>query len=288
MPIHRGPRLDDLISRLPGAIPIQANLIQVWPDKANGTSVTGSSTPSWIQLLAAASAPTVPFICSFFVNTSASWSTDLELGTGVAGSEIARAQVGIFVAKNGNGWPLPLYVVPGGTRVAVTSYDAGNITVTKLVTMRIPRTNDAFRNLRSVRKLQYGGFYPGRPTSGSAYLSISVTAATASAWTNTSAWSQMIASTPNNMLIYHIGMSAHQNSSGQIDFGFGASGSEVIFASLPYQAAMANGQQVCWDLPAPIFIPSGTRIAVRHTTDDGSAWNGYNNHISGINAGNDL
>lgn len=286
MPIHRGPGLTDLIARLPGVIPIQANLIQCWPNLANGTSLTGGNPGAWTQLLAAASAPTVPFICSLMVMTSTGWNSDDEIAVGGSGAEVAHGWIGIYAAKNGNGWPLPLYVFPGGSRVSARSWSS-TTDVMKLITMRIPQTNDGLRNLRSVRKLQYGGFYPGHP-SGQNVFTISVTAATASAWANTSAWSQMIASTANNMLIYHIGMSAHQNSSGQIDFGFGASGSEIIFASLPYQVAMANGQQVCWDLPAPIFIPSGTRIAVRHTTDDGSAWNGYNNHISGINAGNDL
>lgn len=291
MPIHRGPRLDDLISRLAGiAQPLRANIYKAWPNLAVGNNVTiGTGAEvygSWVEFIAAASAPTVPFTVSHVLHYDTEGrGLTFQIGIGASGNEIPVATATSYGYGYDVGWgvsiPTRFPFIPGGTRVAVrvrSNYTLGGITITpKIVSCLLPPRLDSTSMLMLAQKVS--NYYAGDgPTMhfGAAQV--------VAAWTYFPSYVQLLGTTETQPFIL-TGMSAWiiKNPAGstaiQLALAYGGAGNETVFAELPFQgyygyptAYLKNSEP--FPLPFPIIIPPATRLAMKSASDVG--WDGTN------------
>lgn len=159
-----------MISRLPGIIPAQANVIKSYPDLANQVAFTmpaDTSFTAWTELVSAANAPAKRF-CIFAIGTRHRQANTVrvvaEIGIGAGGSETAIASCWVM---NGTGpWYMNnLYPIPAGTRVAVRvrnsdSGTGGDIGLYAFASL-LPPAVDPYRRLVEAEKVSL--WYPGAP-----------------------------------------------------------------------------------------------------------------------------
>jgi hypothetical protein len=84
-----------------------------------------------------------------------------------------------------------------------------------------------------------------------------------------STWNQVIASAANDLVIYGISDYRSTTPGGTLEIGTGASGSEVVRFSCNLHTSAAA--QPAITPPYGVFVPTGTRVAVRSTNWTGSA-----------------
>lgn len=98
---------------------------------------------------------------------------------------------------------------------------------------------------------------------------------TGTSYTTFNSWFQITASTPSNALFVMVNMWAQ--SLGylySVQIGVGAAGSEVpVFDTAFVQGGYANDNTQTFMLPIPVYVPSGSRMAMRATCTQGSAQN---------------
>lgn len=290
MPIHRGPRLADLITRLAGvAQPLRANIYKTWPNLANGIGVTigtgGEVYGSWVEFIAAASAPIVPFTVSHVLHyNSEGRGLTFQIGIGAAGSEVAVATATSLGYGYSVGWgvstPTRFPFIPGGTRVAVrvrSDYTLGGITITpKIVSCLLPPRLDPALMLQLAQKVS--NYYAGDgPT-----VHISTNLSIVAAWTYYATYAQVLGTTETQPFIL-TGISAWPTKTPagatalQLALAYGGAGSETVFAEIPFQAIIVLNNQEAYEpfpLPFPIIIPPATRLAMKAASDVG--WDGTN------------
>ena len=270
--MSEGVDLDALISRIPYAVPVSANLIKTWPNLATAATVTSGAPGSWVQLISAAGAPTTPFIVFAIMNKGIGGNvarSDLEVGIGGGGSEVP---VGVAYNPNGGAGFLsvfPRYIIPGGTRVAVRSITLnGEATapLVKIVTMSLQPMSDSHMAL--LRSVRLTNFYPGR--TDHQFATINPTA-NAAAWTY-GAIAEVVTATAATISAAMSFAFAFTSAvtDGQVAMMTGAGSSEVVFAEFPQcdgNAATTGGVSV--DLPCPIIIPASTRLSAKVASSAG-------------------
>lgn len=263
MPIHRGQRLDDLISRLAyRAIPIAANVYKTWPNLASGVSI-GTGTPGpWVEVIAAASSPTVPFTIAF-VHAQTNGQTGnsaglVEIGVGASGSETAVSVAGVSAYTNGASYaiPYPLPIIPGGSRVAIRLYGSNAANLIKVVSAILPTRLDPYSMLRLAAK--QSSFYPGV----SAMTSFTGNIASVGTW-GYSGYTELYAATVESSASIITGITWMSiNSVGQVAFATGGAGSEVVWGEFPIAQGTSSGFHL--DLPIPLVVPGSTRHAAKY------------------------
>lgn len=270
MPIHRGPRLDDLISRLPYAIPIQANIYKTWPNLASEITITSGDPSSWVEFISAASAPTSPFTVTHVWEAGDIGScTVVEIGIGSAGNETAVAMCAIasYNSNDGFGVVSPLPYIPGGSRVTIrtrsTSVSGGP--GFKIVTALLPTTQPKQSSLQQSPRIArwYPGLYGIHGTSASGTTS-------ATPWTYGS-YIEVAAATVESSagIMVAVQLNNLNGGVGQIAYATGASGSEVVWGEFPFGAL--GGRIVNYPLPIPVFCPGSTRHAAKCAMSGASA-----------------
>lgn len=273
MPIHRGPRLNDLISRLPYATPVGTNIVKTWPNLAAGLTITPAIAPggAWVEFISAANAPTTPFIVSSIMSTAGGAArADFQIGIGGAGAEVVVSS-GYLPVEVGSTRPHPIRVIPGGTRVAVRASNRDGYvpawTQMKIVTELIPpRLSSPEAAL--VRAVKGGLWYPGTVTIGGDGSPSS----SASVWTYGS-FAQIIGATEAQLVMlmaFTWGPDA-STPNGQVGISTGAAASEVVFAEVPSHETNAGsriGQR--YDFVFPIIIPPSVRLAVKYAQSSGA------------------
>lgn len=267
MPIYRGQRLTDLISRLAyRAIPLVANIYQAWPHLATGLTVTPGAAQaygSWVEFISAAAAPAVPFTISHIsTNNQTIRGGSFQIGTGAAGAEVPVSTAIAFGYNPGLSMTIPavLAIIPGGTRVALRMR-AGLVDncFTRIVSCKLPSRLDAFNTLRLSAKQT--SFYPGDVAKVWANSAVS---ASATPWTYGSYaqwWAAGDETSPT--IITKFGHMYNGAADAQVAWATGAAASEVVFAEFPvFMAGLTNSMWTA-QLPFPILIPGSTRIAVK-------------------------
>ena len=254
MPVHRGPRLDDLVSRLVGiAQPIRANMYQTWPNLGIPAQLTSGSTAgvygAWTEMVSAANAPNEPFTVAY-MDFAASEGRNMvfQLGIGASGSEVPVTTFlgNAYGYANGYGtsYPTVFPYIPAGTRVALRMRSDYNNGVgasaistgrsPRIVTCRLPKTNDPYTTLRYANKLAPYNYYAG---DGPNIYS-------AGAISNTTAWvyenyGQILGTTQTTPFII-TGFASGGNvtpanySYMQLALGYGGAGNETICAELAH------------------------------------------------------
>lgn len=269
MPIHRGPRLDDLISRLVRQpIPIQANIYKTWPNLASGIAVLGAvGGGAWVEFISAANAPTTPFTV-FFMVTDGNGTGAAEIGVGAAGSEVAVAGVPsrCGVTLGAVFQPQPFPIIPGGSRVSVRVNGSALNTSMRLISALLPPQMSAEAVLRRVAKM--GTWYPGLSAAATSVTSNPVSGAS---WTY-GVYSQIISATdePSPLILMSYicqGEYPANAGDGQVALGYGAVGSEIVFAELPIPIP---AHPLVIELPVPILVPGSTRLAAKYANFAGT------------------
>lgn len=302
MPIHRGPRLDDMVMRLPVPVELQANLIQTFPSLANGISV---SATVWTEIIAAASAPASPFtvLSDPHQLDMAGLGTYAELGIGAVGSEKAiAARGGLSYCFGAEFYPFP--IIPGGTRVSLRGDGSTGQSGCGLITMLAPTARSADLTIPQVSKAQrLSTSTPGPYTGPPAFQKIPYNHATCSsgsgaAWTF-GTWTEQLASTvvTDDSLVTYIEFQVIYNfdvwTAGYqhaIQLGYGgvdgannapdATWCEVTFEQLEY--GKGNYQPHLLRLPFPIRWPKNKRLAIRAANSTGNAGGSYRAQLCGI------
>lgn len=284
MPIHRGPRLDDLISRLAyRAAPIQAAHYKTWPDKADYIIVTAANpVGAWVEFISAAAAPTTPFTVMIHAQYTASNPVTYEVGVGPAGSEVAVASAGITLGNPGTrdvyANPMPMPIIPGGSRVSlrVLSVSGTPPCYSKVISALLPPRLDAFNTLLLALKL--------RTTTANVLSALCTPAgiaaiSSATPWTY-GAYAQMYAAAAEpapTILTAFSWMSdcvtSVQEVVSQFAVATGGAGAEVDFLTLPFYTNLTNNPSHRIELPVPLLLPGGTRLSMRHATDRSTTQN---------------
>lgn len=261
MPIHRGTRLNDLIARLPSAIPAQASIYKTWPNLAAGIGIAAGADPAaWTEFISAASAPAQPFTVShIYLSSSIGNCTGIEIGTGAAGSEVV---VGFcpFIAYNSsyNLVTVPvLPVIPGGTRVALRTYSGNSGASTQtagVLICKLPTRLDVLNTMRWVRKM--ASAYPGPSTL------VSQTVDTKNPQTNwgyTGTWSTLYPNNVESNPVVLTSLTFASNYLGIAKFGWGAT--PTIFGEFfADQSGTNNIYSNSLDLPVPLILPGSTAV----------------------------
>lgn len=265
MPIHRGPRLDDMISRLARQpIPIQANIYKTWPNLATSVAVVGAvGGGAWVEFISAANAPTVPFTVTIFCADIYTRGAG-EIGVGGVGSEVIVASAPLLDSGGGFTQPHPFPIIPGGSRVAVRMNGQALTGYLRLVSAILPTPVDTTMVLRRMAKL--ATWYPG--TSKATTSNTGNPVAVNPAWTYGS-YAQIISATdePSPLILMSHTCSTYLAGNGQIALGYGGVGAETVFAELPTPQA---AKPLYYDLPVPILVPGGTRLAAKYANEGGS------------------
>jgi hypothetical protein len=259
--IWQNPRIPPEIKEAMAQTPVQYTTtpLKVLPSAASGVSVTGSGTAwgnsSWVQVTA--STPAAIVVVGVVVGGGVNQEFEIDIGKGPAGSETVVATISgnqESAASSPRWLPLPIPVdnIPSGTRVAVRVRKAG--TTTTAWTIKL--------------------VYYEKPISGSiattANPSLLVPSAAAgtsvtpsgTAWAN-SAWTQVIASTGNAIVLGGITINPAVAVEYEIDIGTGASGSETVVTTIRGRSTTAGAPQTIILKPLLDNIPTETRVAVR-------------------------
>lgn len=275
MPIHRGPRLDDVISRLGYApIPLQANIYQVWPSAANAPTLTAAT---WIQMIAAANAPTQPF--SAFLGgregSDDAYGGGCELGVGASGSEVAIASTWYQNKSQGFYFFDPLPVIPGGSRVSLKNV-SGLTPKGALQTVLLPSRRSVGATLRYALKYSDTRYYPGISPLWNAIQGIPVTGG-AVAW-GFGSWTEIYNSTveTNPVLITQLTIASFDNQvAGQVEFGYGGTDGAgnaptATWGQFSIGYPQGGSSYVHYmRLPVPVLWPASTRLTARFANKGG-------------------
>lgn len=204
---------------------------------------------------------------------------EFEVATGAIGAEVLYGRVDDIagVASNsvldnylfyGRSFPFLGPQIAAGTRVSIRFRS---------------RSNDAFVTVApSAYLVGYEGLAPesddtypldtylaGVPSTQTLSATTSPgLAVTVAAWPTYGAWVQVIASAPQDLLVYGWEASGVvgnlNNHSHYLQFGIGAAASEVPYAVLPFPGASSYTAGVHW-LRRPLLVYAGERLAVRAT-----------------------
>lgn len=235
-------------------------------------SASANTKGSWVELVAATTAPATWLVLSFYQVTNPSAvdsSTLMDIGFGAGGAEVVRlanVPVGYLGTSTANARTIavPLYV-PVGTRIAARVQSATGSRVTG-----VSAEVFASRDLMAPTTIDTIG---ANTTS-----SVGVTLATSSAWT------EIVAATtqPYRMLIFLAspgGTSGVGSDTGvAIAGGVGASGSETQLTTWTVQTSSSEVMNVqsSWFSNLGIatgHFPAGTRVAMKQSTTR-TYWNG--------------
>lgn len=240
----------------------------VSPSAASGVSVTPSGTAwissSWVQVTASTSGGWVLTGVSWFAGTTD--EAEIDVGTGSSGSEvvIATAVTGYMTFPQENYFPfqIPIDNIASGSRVAVRIRTAGTGTTAWQVTLTyLPKPVSGVITTTAVA-----------PTSApSAAASIALTTG-ATAWANGS-WVQLTASTSSAWVVNCVTMAANNIGETEIDIGTGASGSEVVVATVRApmtQNILLSTPNIACLRPLLNNVASGARVALRARAHGGS------------------
>jgi len=225
-------------------------------------SVTGSSTihtkGAWTQLVSSTASQSALAILSFGNVGAASTNTStlVDIGVGGAGSEsvvIPNIAVGGYV--NGPVIWVPIRI-PAGSRVAARCQ---SLVSSKAISVRIY----LFSHTDSARC----------PTSVNAIGADTATSAGVALSGASGSWTEIAAATAADFqaltLVPSSSATAGNNGNWRLSLGIGAAGSEIELMNLvANQTANPLVQAPSGDnfaaTPAGLFVPTGTRIAVRH------------------------
>lgn len=270
MPIHRGPRLTDLISRLSyRAMPVAANVYQTWPNLAAGLSVTPAASPggSWVEFISAASAPAVPFTVAFVCHVGNGFNSSItvEVGVGAAGAEVVRSSmsmvgIGSTTGRGARSVPTPLPIIPGGSRVSLRAI-SGVVAAAdlKIVSAILPSRLDPLSTLRFAT--MFSTWYPGT----TAMTGFGDSALSGAIWTYGAfqeVWAAAVEASP----VIITGISGIQRvNQGQAAFATGAAGSEVVWGEFPIATAAADSG-LHFELPVPLIVPGTTRHSCKYAS----------------------
>ncbi len=230
----------------------------VVPATANGSTITTAagwaSTGTYVEFIA--SAATDLSITGMLIRTvTSNEDYQFDIAVGGAGSEVVKRAVAVMGnAAEGDFFYLvkPALNIAPGDRVAIRGRTAvGNRTVNvNLVYIASPDFDQRTSNSGSV--------YPH------AAAGVSVTP-NGTAW-NDSGWTQLVASTSTNVIVTDIQMLLGGGTPRgiEIDLGTGAASSEsVITTARTHYGGPAHSQVQSIDFTYPVYVPSGSRLAVR-------------------------
>lgn len=256
MPIRRGSRLDDLISRLPYvATPIGSQQwYSVLPYQSALTALGVGTPGAWAQMISTAQAPTRPFTVVPFINGNL--NNYVEIGTGGAGAEVGIASASCGGSAGQYASPHPFPIIPGGTRVAFRLYsgNAGSGTATAGVLIcLLPSPIDVLNTLRWCRKMARS--YPGPSTLVSATID---TKNPQLAWTYTGAMTNIY---PGNIETNPVVLTSVAFATNWLGIAKFAAAGVVFGEFLGDQAGTNQIFTNVLDLPVPLIVPGSTAIS---------------------------
>lgn len=233
---------------------------------ASGGTTVSSTTEhtygSWAQLKAASGIEATHLIVGI-ADPNGGSDIVVDIGIGGAGSEVVVAEA---LAVRGEGslrnsgvdYSIPLRI-PAGSRVSARM-----------------KGSAASRNCQvSVRAIAgpspYSSFEKMEFVGSAAFAT--------TGYTNNAkgAWSQMVASIPNDLKALHllwanVDTSSGQSSAALMDFGFGVAGSEIVLVQDLHATAQGSTAGVIYhNAFVPIGLPAGTRLAMRGQVSAGSS-----------------
>lgn len=274
MPIHRGPRLNDLIARLPRPIVLQANIYKTWPDLAAGIAI---SPTAWTELVAAASAPTQPFTVMLGSRAvSLSLDTNVLLGVGGAGSEVARAALAWCGGAQSPRVFEPFPAIAGGSRISLKAVAFNNDTAS-VITGLLPPPLPSAAVLQAARKENWQGAFTTPSLIGNATYNGDpgnvVISPSATAWAYGS-WTEIFpgASVTDDAILTGMSLIIWSDPNPwQIAFGYGgvdgaSNAPTATWGTFSLQGLGANYTPHFISLPVPVIWPSGTRLTARVAT----------------------
>jgi hypothetical protein len=248
---------------------LTSNRLLITPDNSLGMdtlAATGAVAPalgsfgSWQEIVASTAAETwiAGISISTFPNTS-NTRLVLQYGTGAAASEVAINDGHFIAALSGDSTyyrpqflEVPIGPIPAGTRIAIrvatnSSFSAGDLKCTLLYYENFDSSHfhASFQN------------YAPTGTTGAA-VTPSGTAFAASAW------AELVSALAEDSVVLGISVDATSADVETIyELGTGASSAETAFTTLRFSNAGTAAHVGDIDLPAPYFLPAGTRISVR-------------------------
>jgi hypothetical protein len=196
-------------------------------------------TGAWVEMSSGLASAAVIHGISYTDNTGNAGESDLQVGTGAAGSEVLRWKARIIDPPGGRQqfFAVPYGVaVPAGTRIAM-KHTAGAYNTAIYVVHYTPATT-----LPAVAEF----------------------AETATAGLTGTAWAEIGATPPITGGCWVVGFIGLQNYNANTgtQFGFGAAGSEVAATGYIYGGERTTGSNAT-ALMSPIWWASGTRLAAR-------------------------
>jgi len=233
------------------------------PGMTIGVNATAWTNSNWFEITGSATAHMQ--ISAIQFNPGAAAQYEIELGIGAAGEEVP---IGHLRGHMGNTnlvdfappfRPL-LDAVPQGARLAArvrkdgTSATDWTVSVGYYENSNAPNKASALRN-----SLPSGATAPN-------------IAGINTAWVNT-AYTQVTPGMANKVLITGIVVRVGVGSvEYEVDVATGAAGAETVIATMPGKALNQNGNQL-FNLPVPVEVAAGTRIAVRFRKEGTSTAN---------------
>lgn len=244
------------------------------PSAGDGIQLVPSASAwtfgSWVELTSSAPTDLYPQYVAILPHDGGlepDLDCEIEIGTGAAAAETTRITMRVRVM--GNQWG-PMSTVPLGV---LYRHIASGTRVAMRVRHSAAATVGAYRCALGYLATLGGatGWSQGQPTavpSGSSTISVAGT----TAWAN-GAWTEALAaaSVTQPLLLTGIVASAW-TIAGEIQIGFGSSGSEVVKLTLPYGSGTGEGMGYA-RLPRRLYVPAGTRVAVRQRANTSDAFN---------------
>lgn len=248
----------------PSDIQWTTNELKVEPSGAVGISVTPGNGVfgAWAPLIASTSADWV--LTAVIVEPVTARYAYVEIGIGAAASEVAVARTHgqmVLGAPNRYWWPIPLDVIPSGSRVSIRIHNNGTPGGAWLVRLEY-----------------YEKPIVGNLITTTASTLLSGTGANVDCgfnWAN-SAWTQVLASTAADYTLAGITyVSAEgENAEVEVDVGVGGAGSEAVVTTFKFSMNTAAtgtfGAQyaVLWPVLDDSLIPTGSRLSFRCRSSD--------------------
>lgn len=202
--------------------------------------VRQTMTGAWVEMSSGLASAAVIHGISYTDNTGNSGESDLQVGTGAAGSEVLRWKARIIEPPSGRQqfFAVPYGVaVPAGTRIAMKH--TGSVYSTAIYVVHYTPTS----TLPAVAEF----------------------AETATAGLTGTAWAEIGATPPITGGCWVVGFIGLQNYNANTgtQFGFGAAGSEVAATGYIYGGERTFPGSNATVLMSPIWWASGTRLAAR-------------------------
>jgi hypothetical protein len=250
-----------------GSVATTPNPSLVAPSADAGVSVTPSGTAwansSWVQVIASTGDAIV--LGGITINPAAAAEYEVDVGVGVAGSEVVVTTIRGRSATTGAPQTIILNPlldnIPASSRVSVRLRKAGTNTTAWTVKLiyynKTGLGTGVGANALTTKPLKWS------PTAAAgASVTISGTA-----WTNSS-WVQLIASAPANLAIAAVEFVPASAVDFEIEFGIGAAGSEIPIGLVRGRVLSTTLGNIFTVNIAPLInsVPAGSRLAVRIRT----------------------